>query len=73
MNPDLWGMLLDLCSSHDVSFVWIKGHSSNKENQRCDDLAVAARQMPDLPADEYYEELAAAAALHPKQMMLFPE
>jgi ribonuclease HI len=73
MNPDLWGMLLDLCSACNVEFVWVKGHSSNKENERCDELAVAARQVADLPADEYYEELTAAAALQPSQLMLFPE
>ena len=29
MNPDLWGALLDLCDLHEVTFVWVKGHSSN--------------------------------------------
>ncbi len=42
-NPDLWEMLLQLCDKHNVTFVWVKGHESNAYNNRCDELAVAAR------------------------------
>lgn len=54
VNPDLWEQLLKLCQQHDVKFIWVKGHSGNKENERCDVLAVAAAQRPNLPEDEGY-------------------
>lgn len=41
-NADLWARLLDLCSKHEVTFVWVKGHAGNRENERCDHLADAA-------------------------------
>jgi ribonuclease HI len=54
VNPDLWAQLLDLCAQHQVEFVWVRGHSGNIENERCDVLAVAAAQQPNLPVDEGY-------------------
>jgi ribonuclease HI len=59
LNPDLWDELLNLCARHDVKFVWVRGHSDNPENARCDELAVAARQVQNLPPDEGYETPAA--------------
>ncbi len=55
VNPDLWEQLLTLCQHHKVEFVWVRGHNGDKENERCDRLAVAAAQQPNLPADELYE------------------
>lgn len=71
MNPDLWGDLLDICDQHEVTFVWVRGHANNRENSRCDELAVAARLAGGLPADEVYEKtggapLAMAVAPEPK-------
>lgn len=40
LNPDLWEQLLVLCETHDVRFVWVKGHAENPYNNRCDKLAV---------------------------------
>ena len=45
LNPDLWGRLLDLLEVHDVEFTWIKGHAGHAENERCDRLAVAQRDI----------------------------
>ncbi|MDR0197046.1 MAG: ribonuclease HI [Oscillospiraceae bacterium] len=45
LNADLWEELLRLCEVHDVTFAWIKGHSGHPENERCDDLAVKAREL----------------------------
>ena len=45
LNPDLWGQLLDLMAVHDVEFCWIKGHVGHEENERCDRLAVAQRDV----------------------------
>ncbi|MGE0883065.1 MAG: ribonuclease HI [Blastocatellales bacterium] len=55
VNPDLWEQLLTLCQQHKVEFVWVRGHNGDKENERCDRLAVAAAQQPNLPADDVYE------------------
>ncbi|WP_192901167.1 MULTISPECIES: ribonuclease HI [Okeania] len=54
MNPDLWEKLLDLCNQHQVEFFWVRGHSGNIENERCDKLAVQASQQPNLPQDSGY-------------------
>ncbi|HAC63500.1 MAG TPA: ribonuclease HI [Cyanothece sp. UBA12306] len=54
-NPDLWQKLLDLCSDHQVEFVWVKGHAGHEENEYCDRLAVQASQQPNLPSDHIYE------------------
>lgn len=44
-NPDLWAKLLALVETHDVEFCWIKGHAGHSENERCDKLAVAQRNL----------------------------
>lgn len=41
LNSDLWAVLLELCDYHTLSLHWVKGHSSNANNNRCDELAVA--------------------------------
>ncbi|PHJ37315.1 ribonuclease H [Desulforamulus profundi] len=51
LNADLWERLLKLCERHNVKFVWVRGHSGNPENERCDRLAVEASKQPDLPPD----------------------
>ncbi|MDR2359692.1 MAG: ribonuclease HI [Oscillospiraceae bacterium] len=42
LNTDLWERLLELCESHNVKLIWVKGHSDNEFNERCDVLAVNA-------------------------------
>ncbi|MBO5783893.1 MAG: ribonuclease HI [Clostridia bacterium] len=39
-NVDLWKKLDELLITHDVTFVWVKGHAGHIENERCDRLAV---------------------------------
>jgi ribonuclease HI len=57
-NVDLWKRFLDVYAKHEVQFRWVKGHAGITENERCDELAVAATQQYDLPVDEgYLEEL----------------
>ncbi len=51
LNPDLWQRLLDLCSKHRVKFTWVNGHAGHPQNERCDELAVAATRNPNLPPD----------------------
>ena len=55
-NVDLWKLLLVAVKKHQVNFVWVKGHSTNVENNRCDELAVEAATSADLAIDEGYEE-----------------
>ena len=55
INPDLWTRLLDVCTKHEVEFRWVRGHSGNLENERCDRLAVEAAHGDDLPIDEGFE------------------
>lgn len=38
-NMELWKELLELIREHDVHFNKVKGHSDNKYNNRCDELA----------------------------------
>ena len=44
LNPDLWERLLTLCEQHEMHCHWVKGHAENEYNNRCDALAVAARE-----------------------------
>lgn len=41
-----------------VKFVWVKGHASVPENERCDQLAVAAYKSGVFEIDEGYENSA---------------
>jgi len=53
-NPDLWIRFLKAYRNHKVRFVWIRGHSNNIENERCDRLAVSASSGTSLQEDEGY-------------------
>ena len=44
LNPDLWARLLELSETHELRCHWVKGHADNEFNNRCDALAVAARE-----------------------------
>jgi ribonuclease HI len=56
-NPDLWRRYLMVSRRHKVRFVWVKGHDGNPENERCDQLAVAAARGGNLLEDTGYVEL----------------
>lgn len=71
LNPDLWGELLDLAAQHEVRFIWVRGHSSNQDNARCDELAVAARCQEQLPEDPGYGKALTSPAATPTQLSLF--
>ncbi len=53
-NPDLWQRFLRVYNAEKHTFIWVKGHADNAENNRCDLLAVAASKQPNLPVDEGY-------------------
>ena len=54
-NPDLWIRFLKIFRKHQVRFVWVRGHSNIKENERCDQLAVEAADSSNLKKDVWYE------------------
>jgi ribonuclease HI len=54
-NQDLWMRYIPLHKKYKPKFVWIKGHAGHPENERCDQLAVAAAETGDLLVDEEYE------------------
>ncbi len=53
-NPDLWQRFLKIFRKHNVKFVWVKGHAHHEENNRCDELAVAASFNQHLHTDTGY-------------------
>lgn len=54
-NRDLWERLIPAYKRNKVKFKWVKGHAGVPENERCDELAVQAAMMSDLPADVNFE------------------
>ena len=54
-NPDLWKRYIPLHNKYKPKFKWIKGHAGHPENERCDQLAVAAAEGYELLVDEEYE------------------
>lgn len=54
-NRDLWKRFLKLYEYQQIDFIWVKGHSTNKENNRCDELATTAADGFELEIDEGYE------------------
>jgi len=56
LNPDLWEELLNLCVQHNVTFMWVRGHAGNRENECCDGLSVQAAKQQNLPPDTVYEK-----------------
>jgi len=51
-NRDLWERLLEAKKPHKVKFLWIKGHSTSKDNIRADELASIGRAN----VDQYTKE-----------------
>jgi ribonuclease HI len=43
-NEDLWRRLDELIAEHQLKYTRVAGHSGHPENDRCDELAVAAYQ-----------------------------
>jgi len=62
-NKDLWLQLTELLKLHQIRLVWVKGHAGHPENERCDELAVAAAKQPALPADVFFEAETAGGKL----------
>ena len=62
-NKDLWLRYLEISKLHNVKFVWVRGHNGHPENERCDELAVAAGKVKPLLIDTVFEAEAAKVNL----------
>jgi len=54
-NQDLWQRLLRAVEPHEITWQWVRGHTGDVENERCDVLAVAAANGPDLADDPGFD------------------
>ena len=54
-NKDLWLRYLDISKMHNIKFNWVRGHNGHAENERCDELAVAAGKQKNLLIDAVFE------------------
>lgn len=54
-NIDLWEKFLTAQKPHEIEFIWVKGHNSNKYNEICDKLAVNARNKDGLENDSGFK------------------
>jgi ribonuclease HI len=64
-NADLWAVLLELCERHEATFIWVRGHAGDPDNERCDQLAQAATSAGEQAVDEGYEAGPSAAPAEP--------
>jgi len=44
-NLDLWEQYDTVAEHHDIQFIWVKGHSGNVYNERCDKMAFAEVEL----------------------------
>ena len=54
-NRDLWERLESATTDHQIEWKWLRGHAGHKENERCDELAVAATKAEGLPDDPGFD------------------
>jgi len=54
-NKDLWMRYIKASKDMNIKMRWVKGHSDNPFNNRCDELATLAADGQDLSIDEWYE------------------
>jgi len=54
-NQDLWQRLVRAVEPHTITWHWVRGHTGDPENERCDELAVAAANGDGLLDDTGYD------------------
>ena len=62
-NKDLWLRYHEISKQHNIKFQWVRGHDGHPENERCDELAVAAGKQKNLLVDSVFEVESAKANL----------
>jgi ribonuclease HI len=55
-NIDLWKKLLEVKKAYNIEWIWVKGHASNIENNRCDELATGSIKQGNFKVDEGYKK-----------------
>ena len=55
-NRDLWQQYYQLAKTQFIRFSWVRGHSDNPYNSRCDELATAAADSGDWLEDEGFSQ-----------------
>ena len=45
-NRELWERLIKAAEPHTITWEWVKGHSGQPQNERCDELATTAAAQP---------------------------
>lgn len=55
-NVDLWLRINNLLKKHVITWVWVKGHNGNIENERCDTIARISAKNPSIQ-DKFYEKI----------------
>jgi ribonuclease HI len=55
-NKDLWLKYLSIHKDFEIKFQWVKGHNGHPENERCDQLAVAAASGKSMEVDIEFEK-----------------
>lgn len=55
-NRDLWERMLRALGEHEIDWQWVRGHTGVPENERCDQLAIAAASGGDLAEDAGFAE-----------------
>lgn len=51
-NSDLWKRLYEVTRIHKVEWHWVKGHSGDPNNERCDELAKEAAKLDATRTDD---------------------
>lgn len=57
LNPDLWEELLRLDDLHAIDWIWVRGHSGDDLNERCDRLSTGCARAHADAVDVAYEAL----------------
>jgi ribonuclease HI len=55
-NKDLWLEFLYIQKEFKIEYKWVKGHNGHPQNERCDELAVAAASSNSMAIDVVFEE-----------------
>lgn len=65
-NKDLWLRMLEAVGEHQVEWRWVRGHTGDVENERCDQLAMAAASGGGLLEDVGFEPDTESADAEPE-------